>query len=85
MNSYGNLILICKYYTIVSVCMCYIKLYKTGETVLYNLLDPSKSNLLLISNLAASIVSIYNKLIIKSIRNWVFMIRMLTGNEKLAY
>ena len=40
MNSYGNLLLICKYYTIVSVCMCYIKLYKTGETVLYNFIRP---------------------------------------------
>ena len=40
--SYGNLLLllICKYYTIVSVCMCYIKLYKTGETVLYNFIRP---------------------------------------------
>ena len=32
--------LICKYYTIVSVCMCHIKLYKIGETVLYNFIRP---------------------------------------------
>ena len=41
------------------------------------LLDPSKTNLLLISNLAALTVAIYINLIIKSIRNWVFMIRMI--------
>ena len=64
--------------TQLSVYVCVTLNYtKPVKQCCITLLDPSKSNLLLISNLAASIVAIYNKLIIKSIRNWVFMIRML--------